>query len=742
MLGFFSTITNYAAAQGGNARSSALANIQAKQNIAYRENPHSRQVLDFARPKNSSKVPLVMIVHGGSWEKGDKRSARNKVRYFIQNGYAIASTNYRLHPEVDPDEMASDIAAAFAWLHSQSDALNIDRTRMFIVGHSAGAHLVSLVGTNPDYLSVYGLSPEAISGIVALDTGLYDVAVQLNRVRKNTNYGRQLSDVFGSDPSFWDKVSPTHAARTGSTTLPKFLVVTSDGRADRDYQAKPFVAAINAAGGSAELIEAENRTHATLYQNFGTPNDPTTEAALLFMQDSANSSAQTSLSPPVQTQTTGNNPSDSENWEISFQAPQTDSKNRRLTGTEIMQIVTHENRLFAGNSYWNENREVRRGQVFRLDAANSRWELDLQMPAKYSRVAALAPVTFTTDWQGKSIGAKELLVAGATYDKGKNRPGVAGLFIRQPNGTWSQRDLGKTSHAFAYSQVRSFGFWQDRKTGVDRVFAGANPAPLGIYSGAYDASITGRVRWNEQAEFTPRGYQRIMGFAACGDHLYAATQRTVIRRNDGTRPSWETIIDLSKLRELQRYAKDLDPRWRREDDIRSFRCDPASKEPVLLFTGINQAWRFRPGVDRLPEVEQDLQALVKQSTGRSVHYIQAQDATTVVNTDGEVEEWVGTEFFYHPDYLKTRNDIPHWENGFGKDAWYFVRNIKNGRVSWDLRPLTVPNRDLDNTPLARVRDFEVSPFPNDQRVFAGGFAPWLVKVTNTAWIAVQAPGDL
>jgi len=424
----------------------------------------------------------------------------------------------------------------------------------------------------------------------------------------------------------------------------------------------------------------------------------------------------------------------SDEWSISFQAPEVDDGGNRLTGTEIMSLVTHGGLLFAGNSYWAETTELRQGQVFRLDARGGRWQLDLQMPPKYSRVASIRPVVFESDWLGNPMNKTELLIAGATFDKGAFRPGPAGVFVRQPAGQWVRFDLGVTKHRFSYTQIRSIGAWTDRVTGVDLVLLGANPAPLGIFSGAYDESVPGRVRWRELPEYTPEGFQRIMGFAACGEFLYAATQRSILRRIDGPQPRWEVILDLASIPELDPYRDSIDPRWVNEDDIRSFRPDPVSSEPTLLFSYLNHAWRYRPETDSTPTPEQDLAALFRLTTGRDAHYVQAQDATLVAQNGGRTEEWIGSEFFYLPDYLDLNPGVPAWESGFGKDAWYFRRVDQDGQVQWSVGRLAVEGRNERSAPLARVRDFELSPFKGEPAIFAGGFASWFIDVSNTGWI--------
>lgn len=708
------------------ALASAAEPLSIERDIAYVDGGGARQSLDLAVPRGAALAPLVVIVHGGSWRSGDKASAAPIGRRFLARGYAAAAVNYRLHPEADPAAMASDVAAALAWLKKNAPARGVDPDRIFLVGHSAGAHLVALVGADARYLEKAGVGP--VAGVIALDTGLYDVAAQIRATSRASAYGRTLRAVFGEDEAFWRRVSPLIHANESSDPLAPFLVVTTDDRADIDRQSKPFVAALAAKKTSARLHVAAGYTHQSLYRDFGAEGDSVTAEALAFMAGAAKS------------EDTDTSPSTGIEWRLSFQAPQTDAAGRRLTGTEVMGLAVHDRKLFAGNSYWNETREPRRGQIFRLDEANGRWMLDFEMPPRYSRVASLLSATFSQDRQGAPIKPLSVLVAGATYDKGSKASGPAGLFLRQPDGGWVRRDLGSTAHPFAYTQVRSLGQWRDTVTGADLLFVGANPTPLGIFAGAADERAPGALAFDEAPEFTPRGYERIMGFAGCDGVFYAATQRQILRRHDGPSPRWEVMIDLAAAPDIKSLAQDLHEYWRKEDDIRGFRCDPASASPRLLFSALNRAFAFNPiaprnATSRLT-VEADYTALFRAATGRRVHYIQAQDAITIENDDGRVTEWIGAEAFYDPDYLKSGEaNFPHWKSGFGKDAWMIVREVVDGAARYRFVEVRPGNRNLDDAPLARVRGFARSPFPGEpDAIYAAGFAPWFEKVSNTGWI--------
>ena len=132
--------------------------------------PDPLQTLDVW-PSAAFEPELIVFVHGGGWSRGDKRMMHgsDKLRHWQGEAYAVASLNYRLVPDATVEQQARDIAAALALLKAQADELGFDAQYIALVGHSAGAHLVALIGTDERYLRGAGLSFADLSGVVLLD---------------------------------------------------------------------------------------------------------------------------------------------------------------------------------------------------------------------------------------------------------------------------------------------------------------------------------------------------------------------------------------------------------------------------------------------------------------------------------------------------------------------------------------------------------------------------------------------
>lgn len=226
----------------------------AAKTIAYGTDP--LQQLDYY-PARSTRAPLVIFVHGGGWERGDKQMMRgsDKLSNWQGKGYAVASLNYRLVPKARVEDQAADVATALATLKRQAGALGFDPDRMVLIGHSAGAHLVALVGTDPQWLRSAGLGMNAVRGVIPLDGAGYHVPSQMS---ENTRLlGGTYKQAFGTDSGRQLALSPTeHAA---APNAPAFLILHVSGRPDAKRQSEVLAQALRRAGTPVELQAVAGR---------------------------------------------------------------------------------------------------------------------------------------------------------------------------------------------------------------------------------------------------------------------------------------------------------------------------------------------------------------------------------------------------------------------------------------------------------------------------------------------------
>jgi hypothetical protein len=227
-----------------------------------------------------------------------------------------------------------------------------------------------------------------------------------------------------------------------------------------------------------------------------------------------------------------------------------DVNGKWMGGTEALNLAVHRGRLYAGIGYWQDipHFEDKPGdpwvgsQILVKEGKDTPWKVDLNMGERVLRARALRAVAFETDAQGKRLPQSvELLLAS-----GMNFGGPEIL-------TWSRDDDSNQWHCSVVDRTRvgdyivAFGGHRDRTTGVSHVFGGSHNGS--IYKGAYDPGAPGKIRWENQPEFTTRderadtknAERRVMGLAEADGHLYASIRTSIYRRTDGDKPNWKEV---------------------------------------------------------------------------------------------------------------------------------------------------------------------------------------------------------
>ena len=143
--------------------------------IPYAEPRHERRTLDVYSPPGARNLPVVFWIHGGGWQAGDKADVQIKPRMFAERGFVFVSTNYRLLPEVEMGELIRDVAKSLGWVHGHVAEYGGDPTRIFVMGHSAGAQLAALLCVDGRYLEAEGVPFGDLRGCVTVDGDTNDV---------------------------------------------------------------------------------------------------------------------------------------------------------------------------------------------------------------------------------------------------------------------------------------------------------------------------------------------------------------------------------------------------------------------------------------------------------------------------------------------------------------------------------------------------------------------------------------
>jgi arylformamidase len=244
------------------------------QEYAYGGDP--LQKLDFYAAKGKGSAPLLIFVHGGGWKHGDKRNATgaDKVKHYTGLGYHLASINYRLVPGATVEQQGADVAQAIAYLLKNAAKLGIDAKKVVLSGHSAGAQLAALVGTDPQFLRGAGLGLESLSGVIPIDGAAYDVEQQL--IDGNLFMRDTYQEAFGTDPTRQKALSPFHHA--AGPNAPAFLMLHVE-REDGKRQSEALAAELRKAGTKVQLNAFEGKGmqgHMDINRKLGDPSYPAT----------------------------------------------------------------------------------------------------------------------------------------------------------------------------------------------------------------------------------------------------------------------------------------------------------------------------------------------------------------------------------------------------------------------------------------------------------------------------------
>ncbi|MCX7917045.1 MAG: alpha/beta hydrolase [bacterium] len=123
-------------------------NVEIVKDVVYGEVDGVKLYLDIIKPKEiSSKMPVIVFVHGGGWKSGDKQGGTYRLIPFAQKGYFCVSINYRLSNVAKFPAQIEDCKCAIRFLRANAEKYNIDPDKIGAWGPSAGGHLVALLGT-------------------------------------------------------------------------------------------------------------------------------------------------------------------------------------------------------------------------------------------------------------------------------------------------------------------------------------------------------------------------------------------------------------------------------------------------------------------------------------------------------------------------------------------------------------------------------------------------------------------
>jgi hypothetical protein len=414
--------------------------------------------------------------------------------------------------------------------------------------------------------------------------------------------------------------------------------------------------------------------------------------------------------------TAGMSPGPGGRFQRSWQAGTYDVNGELMGGTEIMALVAHGGKIYAGNSFWMESDSTSRQgcQILVLDSPTGQWRLDHQFPRNNLRNGGLKSVTFTTDGKGRPIPPEPILLASP-----EDTTGALTVYRRDDaTDTWMPMPLVR---GWGHANVRTLGFHRDTLTGVDRVFAGT---PEGTFSGVYDADADGGIAWDGRPELSWFSDERVMGMTDCNGAFYCATTRHIYVRTDGPAPSWREIYSF--------------PETTIGSGIRGLSAvpHPAGTGEALWFSVKGKQRRLDPFGNYRETVELDEVWFLSRAWNIAVVYVLSAyndiPPYTLPQTGERV--WLIGLLALSGATARRASPTPNFKD-LVTGAYYFTRHAKGSDITHEVTEIVDPAVQPKPV-LVATRTILVSPFPEDQGrvLYFGGFDCYYTYAHNTAWI--------
>lgn len=245
--------------------------------VAYGDLP--RQKLDVYVPKSQSainaeqsevstsdsqnaaankRLPVVVFFYGGSWDSGNRASYKFIGEAMTSQGFIAVIPDYRIYPEVLFPGFMEDPAIVAKWVKSHAAEFGGDPDRVFLAGHSAGAHIAAMLVLNPEYLAKQNSTPADFAGMIGL-AGPYDF-LPLKSNRLKTIFGPEAQRASSQPINFVTGKNP-----------PMLLMVGTKDSTVWPRNTYNLAAKIKAAGGPVEVVEFEGYSHVDMAAKLAKP---------------------------------------------------------------------------------------------------------------------------------------------------------------------------------------------------------------------------------------------------------------------------------------------------------------------------------------------------------------------------------------------------------------------------------------------------------------------------------------
>ncbi len=226
----------------------------------------------FSFAGGGQRVPVVIYAHGGGWVKGSRKKVYSMPQWLTSRGYMLVAIDYRKVPQTTIDGQVSDLSSAIAWVRSNISRYGGDPSRIVLMGHSAGAHLVAMAAAR----NVAG----SVRGVIPNDVQAYDMVAYAGM---RGSLGYPYLDAFGSNPRDWVRWSPVTYARQRSGFPPHLFMHSGSDGARRKALTNGYANLLRSRGTHVSVFDGGRYTHGSIARKLGQTGDAATAAVERFL---------------------------------------------------------------------------------------------------------------------------------------------------------------------------------------------------------------------------------------------------------------------------------------------------------------------------------------------------------------------------------------------------------------------------------------------------------------------------
>jgi len=223
---------------------------------------HAMRTLNVYAPEDAENLPVVVFMHGGGWRGGTP----NAVIWGLETsdlqdaGILLVSITHRANYQAMSPGPEEDVAAAIAWTIENIAEYGGDPERIFLAGHSSGAHVMTLAALDPSLLGAHELDASMLAGVIHM-SGIIDLTISL----KVDGGIESITRYAGEDPERLREASPLY--HIGKGPLPPFLIVHGEDEGDwAKRESEQFRDALIEHDCEARVVEVAGVDHYTLVQ--------------------------------------------------------------------------------------------------------------------------------------------------------------------------------------------------------------------------------------------------------------------------------------------------------------------------------------------------------------------------------------------------------------------------------------------------------------------------------------------